>query len=168
MIYIGRTQPLTVQLDNVATDGEAGEFDNVQSNVENIYGGSAGDTLRSFSAFSRLEGFGGPDTLEGGDGSDTLIGGEGADSLLGGAGTDVVDARDNNPDFVDCGTEADSLSRDSTEGTVRNCESVQVGVLRLADKTIEAAAGKPASVELSWRHPDGWRNLRAVTLRLMA
>jgi hypothetical protein len=168
MIYIGRTQPLTVQLDNVATDGEAGEFDNVQSNVENIYGGSAGDTFRSFSAFSRLEGFGGADTLEGGDGSDTLIGGEGGDALVGGSGTDVVDARDDNPDFVDCGTEVDSLSRDIGEGVVRNCETVQVGVLRLADKTIEAEAGKPAPVELSWRHPDGWRKLRTVTLRLMS
>ncbi len=167
IMYIGRTQPLTVELDNIATDGESGEFDNVRSNVEDIYGGSANDTFRSFGAHSRLDGQGGNDTLEGGDGPDTLIGGQGADSHIGGAGIDVVDARDNNPDFVDCGTEVDSLSRDNTEGTVRNCESVQVGVLRLADKTIEAAANKPSPVLLSWRHPDGWRNLRTVTLRLM-
>ncbi len=56
ILYVGRTQPLTVQLDNIATDGEAGEFDNVRSNVEDIIGGSGADRLNSFGAFSRLEG----------------------------------------------------------------------------------------------------------------
>jgi hypothetical protein len=167
ILYIGRTAPLTVQLDNIATDGEAGEFDNVQRNVENVYGGSGDDTLRSFGAFSRLEGLDGVDTLDGGDGPDTLVGGRGGDALTGGSGVDFVDAADGDPDFVDCGTEADTVKRDVTEGVVRNCETTQVGVLRLADTSIDAAAGKPAAVELSWRHPEGWRKLRTVTLRLM-
>ncbi len=34
--YGHRSQPLTIDLDNVADDGQAGEYDNVRSNVENI------------------------------------------------------------------------------------------------------------------------------------
>ncbi len=166
MVYIGRTQPLTVQLDNVATDGEAGEFDNVRSNVENVAGGEGDDTLSSFGAFSRLEGGGGRDTLIGGAGPDTLIGGPGLDSISAGTENDVVDIRDDEPDAVDCGTGTDSVSRDVGEGRIVGCETVQVGVLRLASKAITARAGATARVELSWRHPQGWRKLRTVTLRL--
>jgi len=164
--YFGRTLPLTVQLDNTANDGEAGEADNVRSNVENVFGGSGADTLSSFSAFSRLEGRGSADRLNGGDGPDTLVGGPGGDSLEAGAGNDVVDARDGEPDFVDCGTEADTLSRDTGEGTVKGCESVQVGVLRLTPEAVRTEAGKPARLVLSWRHPQSWRKLRTVALRV--
>ncbi len=165
--YNGRTQPLTVTLDNVAADGESGEFDNVRSNVENVNGGAGQDTIESFGAFSRLDGRGARDILKGGDGPDTLIGGPGNDALESGSGIDVVDARDNEPDFVDCGTEADSLSRDVGEGTVRNCESIQVGVLRLTPGAASVAAGKAARLQLDWRHPQDWRKLRSVTLRLL-
>jgi hypothetical protein len=169
--YSGRTQPLKVTLDNIANDGETdGRFtvegDSVRSNVENVNGGSGADTLTSFGVFSRLDGRGGVDTLTGGDGPDTLIGGPGRDSLDAGGGNDVLDARDGEPDFADCGTEFDTLSRDTSEGILRGCETQTVGVLRLADKVIDAQAGKPAPVKLSWRHPDGWRKLRSVTLRL--
>ena len=36
-----RTQPLTISLDGVADDGEAGERDNVLPDVEGVIGGSA-------------------------------------------------------------------------------------------------------------------------------
>lgn len=164
--YSGRVQPLSVTLDNITNDGESGEFDLVRSNVENVVGGAGADTLVSFGAFSRLDGRGGPDTLDGGSGPDTLIGGPGRDSLVAGSGADVLDARDGEPDAVDCGTETDSLSRDTVEGLVRACESVQVGVLRLASRTIDATVGKPVPVELTWRHPQSWRKLRSVELRV--
>ncbi len=166
MVYIGRTQPLNVSLDNTTNDGEAGEFDLVRSNVENIMGGSGADTLNSFSAFSRLEGFGGADTLIGGDGPDTLIGGTGADNIQAGAGADVIDARDGGPDAIDCGTEKDTLTRDAAEGITRSCEQVAVGVLRLADRTVTAKDGR-ATVELRWRHPRDWRSLKGVTVRVL-
>ena len=82
------------------------------------------------------------------------------------AGNDVVDARDGEPDFVDCGTEADTLSRDTGEGTVKGCESVQVGVLRLSPEAVRTEAGKPARLVLNWRHPQSWRKLRTVALRV--
>ncbi len=165
--YFGRTAPLTVKLDNIATDGEAGEFDNVRPNVENIGGGNGDDTFESFSVFSRLEGRDGADTLNGGDGPDTIIGGAGSDAMTGGQGIDVIDARDGFPDFADCGTERDSLTRDVSEGITRNCETVQVGVLKLADRSVTAAADGTAKVRLDWRHPEGWRQLRSVQLRLL-
>jgi Ca2+-binding RTX toxin-like protein len=128
--YTGRTQALTVQLDNVADDGEFNEHDNVRSNVENVIGGSARDTLHSFDAFSRLEGRGGDDLLFGESGPDTLIGGPGVDLLDAGSGNDVVDARDGGVDDIFCGSESDTLSRDPFESRVSGCESVQVGTLR--------------------------------------
>ena len=66
ILYSSYSTPVDVSLDNVANDGAPGERDQVRSNVENLSGGSAGDTLRSFGAFSRLDGNGGNDTLDGG------------------------------------------------------------------------------------------------------
>jgi RTX calcium-binding nonapeptide repeat (4 copies) len=138
----------------------------VRSNVENIAGGSAGDTLHSLAAFSRLEGRGGQDFLFGEGGPDTLIGGSEVDVLSGGSHTDHIDARDDGVDDIDCGSESDTLSRDTFESRVRNCESVPVGTLRLTPKAVRAAAGKPALVTLTWRHPRAWRRLHSIELRL--
>ena len=166
MDYGGRTQPLTVFLDNVADDGEINEHDNVRSNVENVIGGSARDTLHSLDAFSRLDGRGGDDLLFGENGPDTLIGGPGVDLLDAGRGNDAVDARDSGVDDIFCGSESDTLSRDTFEGRVSGCETVQVGTLRLAPKVLRAEAGAAARLRLSWRHPQGWRKLRRIELRL--
>ena len=95
----------TIDLDNVADDGQNGELDNVRSNVENVIGGSNADTIHSLGAFSRLEGRGGDDHLFGGFGPDTLIGGPGEDELDAGSGVDTVSARDGETDDIDCGTE---------------------------------------------------------------
>ena len=165
--FLGRTAPLAVSLDDAPNDGEALELDNVRANVEHVFGGSGADTLVSLGASSRLEGRGGRDTLLGGDGPDTLVGGPGADDLQAGAGHDAIGARDGEPDTTDCGTGADSLTRDATEGATRGCESAQVGVLRLADRTLAARAGEPVTVALRWRHPRAWRALRAITVRVL-
>jgi Ca2+-binding RTX toxin-like protein len=79
--YAGRTNDLSVTLDNIANDGEAGESDDVRSDVQNVTGGSGADTLT---------GSAGSNILSGGDGADTLDGGTGADTLSGGAGVDTV------------------------------------------------------------------------------
>ena len=67
-------------------DGAAGARDRY-AGIENLRGGSAGDTLGGDGSGNRLEGNGGNDTLTGGFGGDTLIGGFGADNLVGGGGT---------------------------------------------------------------------------------
>ncbi|WP_421737019.1 calcium-binding protein [Caulobacter sp.] len=68
------------------------------SNVENVYGSGAGDTLIGDANANLLRGNGGADILyggagddriEGGDGDDYIQGGQGQDSMTGGAGADT-------------------------------------------------------------------------------
>jgi Ca2+-binding RTX toxin-like protein len=95
--YAARTGAVTVDIDGAADD--AGEGDDVETDVENLIGGSAADTLTGSSsanvltggsgtAGDTLSGLGGADTLRGGTGSNT--GADGADNLTGGAQTDTV------------------------------------------------------------------------------
>lgn len=94
-----RTAALTITLDDVPTDGETGEGDDVQADVENVIGGSDGDTLIGSGAANALDGRDGDDLiagggandrLEGGNGNDTLMGEDGSDTLVGGAGDDAL------------------------------------------------------------------------------
>jgi Ca2+-binding RTX toxin-like protein len=80
--YAARTAPVVADLDGVADDGEAGEADTIETDVENLVGGAAND---------RLTGGAGVNVLNGGSGNDVLDGGSGSDLLLGGAGTDTAD-----------------------------------------------------------------------------
>jgi Ca2+-binding RTX toxin-like protein len=97
--YSARTSPVTVTIDDTADDGEPGENDNVERDVEVVVGGSAADhlvgdgaknVLRGGPGDDTLNGQGGDDTLKGQGGSDVLDGGAGADDLSGGAGNDVA------------------------------------------------------------------------------
>jgi Ca2+-binding RTX toxin-like protein len=98
--YATRTQPVTASLDGVQNDGEAGESDDIHSDVETLIGGSGADTLTGSPLADTLSGGGGNDTLRGDlgtdilngdDGDDTLDGGSGNDTFNGGAGTDTAD-----------------------------------------------------------------------------
>jgi Ca2+-binding RTX toxin-like protein len=92
--YRARVNPVIVDGDGVADDGEAGEGDNVSPNVLVVLGGLAGDTFTDVDAVGR----GGNDTFistgargvfcAGGSGDDVLIGGARADFCLGGRGED--------------------------------------------------------------------------------
>jgi Ca2+-binding RTX toxin-like protein len=91
--YGRRTAALDVSLDGQSDDGESGEKDNVQADVENVIGGSNDDTLTGSAAPNRLEGHGGDDTIDGRAGDDALVGGvndPGGDNLGGGAGNDTM------------------------------------------------------------------------------
>ena len=101
--YASRGTKVSVSIDGMANDGEAGELDKVMLDVENIIGGSGDDTLAGSSADNVLVGGLGDDTISGGTGNDTLRGdagddtfdegdaSNGADTLIGGAGVDFVD-----------------------------------------------------------------------------
>jgi Ca2+-binding RTX toxin-like protein len=80
--YSARSATVTLSLDGSANDGEAGEGDNVASDVEDLSGGSGDDVLLGNGVSNELSGF---------DGSDRLRGGLGADELVGGAGVDWAD-----------------------------------------------------------------------------
>ena len=124
--YATRAAGVSVNLDEVANDGEPGESDYTET--ENVLGGSGDDTLTGSGDDNQLDGGGGADTISGGDGSDlldgdagsdpqlsggagddTLNGGAGNDSLIGGAGDDHLNGGDDD-DALDGGGGSDSLS----------------------------------------------------------
>ena len=156
--YAGRTNDVNVSLDNVRNDGESGEFDDVRSNVENITAGDGDDFLTGSSAANDLQGFGGVDTMFGLGGNDTLQLGSRSDFAFAGAGNDVIIAGDGERDHLDCGDNSDTANRDSVETFVSGCEKGTVGKLRLASKGQQ--------LELSWKHPRDWRELRRIEVRL--
>jgi len=103
--YISRQPGLTVTLDSLADDGEAGENDYVRPDVEVVDGGSGDDVLVGSSADNTLFGGGsGFDDLYGGGGNDTLLcgisegcfatGETGNDFLFGSDFDDVLDGGD--------------------------------------------------------------------------
>jgi hypothetical protein len=93
--YGGRTTAVTVTINDAANDGAAGEGDNVRTGVENVTGGSAGDSLTSGSSSANtLFGQGGPDTLnvvDGISGNDTADGGTDTDTCTADAGDIQID-----------------------------------------------------------------------------
>lgn len=91
--YSQRINPVTVSVDSVAGDGEAGEDDWVPVENEIVIGGSADDTLSGPLGDNVFVGGPGRDLLRGDAGSDTLDGGTGPDTLSGGAGFDTASYR---------------------------------------------------------------------------
>ncbi|MDB4972311.1 MAG: Alkaline phosphatase [Myxococcaceae bacterium] len=93
--YSLRIAVLNVSMDGkVADDGESGETDNVKGDVENVIGGTQGDTIVGNALNNKLTGGLGADTLNGGAGDDTFAEGDtanGGDVFIGGLGEDLVD-----------------------------------------------------------------------------
>ncbi len=114
--YYARTANVTVGLGVFADDGEAGEGDNVRTDIEVVYGGGGNDTITTTSGKAvRFFGFAGNDTLIGGSGGDLLDGGTGEDSLVGNAGTDFIVANDGFADFVSGGSGIDTAETDALD-----------------------------------------------------
>jgi uncharacterized repeat protein (TIGR01451 family) len=80
--YSDRADPIDVRIDGLANDGEAGEDDNVGTDVEDVVGGTGDDTLVGDAQANLLDGADGDDLLDGGPGADTLIGGAGLDDAV--------------------------------------------------------------------------------------
>ncbi|MFN8188202.1 MAG: calcium-binding protein [Gaiellales bacterium] len=116
--YAARSNSVSVSLDGVDNDGEAGEGDNCGGvdpawvpyenfrssgwlggdegnplsgqDVENVNGGSGNDQLVGSDAGNVLNGNAGNDALTGGGSTDTLNGGDGDDWISGGGGNDAI------------------------------------------------------------------------------
>jgi Ca2+-binding RTX toxin-like protein len=94
--YSQRTAPVTISIGATSSsgggpdDGEAGEGDEVASDIEKATGGSGDDVLTGTDEPNTLTGGGGRDVLIGNAGGDTLVGGDGGDHLVGGAGPDKM------------------------------------------------------------------------------
>lgn len=111
--YTDHVTGVTAGIDDIADDGEAGEGDNVGSDVENLAGTAAADVLT---------GSDGTNVLDGRDGDDTLIGMPGTNSLLGGNGNDIL-IGDSGDDTFDGGTGANFCDGASIgTDTFANCD----------------------------------------------
>jgi hypothetical protein len=141
-------------------DGAAGELDFVDPNTNDVFGGAAGDLIVGGAGANVLIGNGGDDALHGNGGDDELDGGTGSDFLSGGSEDDVIDSADNVGDReIRCDSGQDTLTRDVRDLDVTGCEVVNsVGTLALA--------GNAAKLRLSWTHPQSWKQLRTITLKL--
>jgi Ca2+-binding RTX toxin-like protein len=147
--YQTRTAHVEVTFDGIANDGERGEGDNVDYDVETILGGTDEDTLTGDRR---------PNILNGARGEDLLSGGAGSDNLTGGTGGDLVRARDDARDIVSCEQGRDMAIVDARETSIANCEYVDrpgrrpvVGV---------RAVVKPPSGRYGLRLPHGHRFFR--------
>jgi Ca2+-binding RTX toxin-like protein len=108
--YQKRINGVTVTIGNgLADDGETGEFDAVDADVENVTGGGGNDVLVGSLADNTLMGNDGDDELYGGAGRDELRAGNGADILVGDAGPDKLFG-DAGADSLDGGTGNDTLT----------------------------------------------------------
>lgn len=114
--YSDRVAPVAATLDARRNDGEAGEGDMIFSDVEDIDGGAAGDTLVGDDQPNYLSGFDGDDHIDGAGGQDILDGGN---------GDDVISARDGSPDDILCGAGTDTVVADAND-SLAGCESVSL------------------------------------------
>lgn len=140
--YAGRAGAVAVTIDGRADDGEAGEGDNVSTDIEDVFGGEGPDNLTGSGAANLLDGAGG---------GDLLVGGGGADQFFGGAGDDEIQARDGVADVVECGSGSDRAAVD-TDDVVGDCE---YATTRVAD----------AALSFDWVAADG--GVRFVGLALI-
>jgi Ca2+-binding RTX toxin-like protein len=114
--YTARSTKITLT-PGAGGDGGPGEDDTVSTDIERVFGGSAGDELQAGVGDHELVGRGGNDELRGGDGNDELRGGAGNDELFGeggndrlfgGPGKDDLDGGVGGNDFGNGGTGSDS------------------------------------------------------------
>jgi hypothetical protein len=109
-------------------------------------------------------------TMFGEDGDDTLVDGPLlGDQLQGAGGNDTLFSHDFQvPDHNFGGDGFDQATidpRDFHGGDLEKITAVGVGRLKLTPAAVTADAGKPARVDLAWKHPKAWTQLRSLTLR---
>lgn len=77
VLYEERTEPLSVTLDTLANDGEAGEGDDVSSDIEGIRTGSGDDVIVGSARPNGIFSNGGDDVVDGRGGGDLVSCGDG-------------------------------------------------------------------------------------------
>ena len=90
--YGGDSSPtvtVTLDSDRQGTNADAAQG-NVLTNIENVIGSNADDTITGDGMNNTLSGGTGADVLNGGGGNDTLSGGAGGDTLNGDGGNDTL------------------------------------------------------------------------------
>ena len=111
--YFYATEGVRVGVDGMPFDGRPGDNDRITRTVEAVFGSPFADELTGAERDQQLFGF---------DGDDVITGGPGEDALNGGRGVDRIDARDGEPDAIDCGGEAlDEVLADPVESSILGC-----------------------------------------------
>ncbi|MFL5845877.1 MAG: hypothetical protein ACJ762_14410 [Solirubrobacteraceae bacterium] len=152
-----KDQPVFVSLDDQANDGEAGQKDNVHTDVEDITGGNGNDTLIGSALTNDIYGQGGSDTLRGlggddnlfanntdltaGDGSNVLDGGAGDDHITGAAGVDTVSGGDG-IDVVQAGAGENDVSGGAGDDKLTTGDAKDVVDGGAGNDVIAAGAGQ--------------------------
>ncbi len=140
--YGDHTAPVTLTLDLSANDGSSGEGDSIDNSIENLTGGSNGDTIVGNGGNNELRGAGGGDSLQGGSGDDALIGGTGADQLIGDGGSDTANYSDRLDDV------ALSIDGSANDGSSGEGDSIAASVENLrgggGDDTLSGSTGANA------------------------
>jgi Ca2+-binding RTX toxin-like protein len=98
-----------VTLDGAGDDGQAGEGDNVQPDVENISGTRFADTLLGSSLANSISGLGGNDAINPLGGSDRVFGGD---------GDDRINVRDGVRDLASGAAGNDTITRDTIDDVI--------------------------------------------------
>ena len=109
--YSYRTANLVIKQDPIAGDGEAGENDFVNADIETTLGGSGNDLIHAGNVPTGIN------KVFGNDGNDTIYGLAGNDTIYGGFGDDWVDAGTEN-DMVYGGSGRDILSGNNGNDTI--------------------------------------------------
>jgi hypothetical protein len=84
--YTAYPAAINVNLANSTATGVTGKV----SNIQDVFGGNFGDTLRGDAQGNILIGGAGADQIFGGTGPSLLIGGKGNDTVVGGSGGDII------------------------------------------------------------------------------
>jgi Ca2+-binding RTX toxin-like protein len=103
--YADKTAGINVSFDGVANDGNAGEGDNVQDDIDEIVGTAYNDVINASAKSSGI-------VILAGAGNDTLYGSAFSDTIYGQDGADTLYANDGVMDNVDGGAGTDTIYRD--------------------------------------------------------
>lgn len=127
--YSARTASVFLSIGMTSNDGENLEADSIESDIEGLIGGAAGDVLTGGYFDNFLFGGAGFDQLSGDFGDDLLIGGSGGDTLGGGAGFDTSDYSERtNAVFVDLdGVYGDDGELGEGDSTADDVEDIRGG-----------------------------------------
>ena len=145
--YSAATEPVSLSPDDRPDDGrgvgEAQEVDTVKSDIENLTGGSADDSLFGTT---------GDNVIFAGAGNDVVIGRSGFDSLLGEDGDDSVFADDGFEDSINCGPGGDNVYRDRFDVPL-NCETSTTGITLTTTDTFRTVSSDVESDGATAAHP---------------
>lgn len=142
--YFDRSADLNISIDGNPNDGEAGENDNVNDEIESVNLGTGNDVFTGSAGSNFVVAGDGNDIVDLGEGNDNVVPGSGNDVIIGGPGHDGVGYNERNEDI---NVSFDDVANDGIAGETDNVgtdfESIQGG------NGNDTITGSPANEYLS-------------------